>query len=67
MVADSGSLRSIGLLAFIGVLMAAFASLAVLPTLGELRARRRRDMSPDGTVVPRDTSVPITGPYPRVE
>ena len=33
-----------GLLALIGVLMAAFASLAVLPTLGELRARRRQDV-----------------------
>jgi predicted RND superfamily exporter protein len=69
LVADSGSLRSIGLLALIGVLIAAFASLAVLPTLGELRARRRRDVEEAGDDVPvsRPGEVPVTGPYPIVE
>jgi predicted exporter len=68
LVADSGSLRSIGLLALIGVAMAAFAALAVLPTLGELRARRRRDAAAaDGVVTPAPPGAPpITGPHPHL-
>ncbi len=41
LVADSGSLRSIGLLAVVGISMAAFAALTVLPTLAAISERVR--------------------------
>lgn len=41
MVADSGGLRSIGVVAVLGIVMAALAAMLVLPTLSALGERRR--------------------------
>lgn len=59
MVADSGGLRSIGVVAVLGILMAALAAMLVLPTLSALGERRR------GVALVDDSKT--TGDYPKVE
>jgi predicted RND superfamily exporter protein len=55
MVADSGGLRSIGVVAVLGILMAMLAAMLVLPTLSALAERRR------GIAIIDDTA--HTGPH----
>lgn len=64
LVADNGGLRSIGLLAVVGITMAAFAALTVMPTLAALGERRRSDAGETmtGGLRPRRVRLPTGAP-----